>query len=261
MRWLIPLALALVGLAFSSRQASAAVNYSPPHTPDPRDYFPVMSAPPGGYLQAEPQAPIDYADPYELWGAVNIFDAPLNPIPSPAYQPVIETTPESQPVIQPIQYIKAPMNPEANLKAFLSVIRQVEPNPPGSYTSLVGGGQFNDFSDHPARKGWPGVGGSTAAGAYQITLRTWREVLKRVPLPDFSPQSQDIAAVTILQFPWRQNAYSDVLAGNFDLALRKLSLEWEAFEKMLAGQYPVTLDSAKQLYAQNGGGFSDTVNV
>lgn len=190
------------------------------------------------------EQPSDAADPYELWGAVNIFDAPENPIPGNAYQPVQYTMSNQE-------------QAKRNVLAFLEVIGQAESG--GNYNALVGGGTFNDFSNHPALLGWNGWQRpdngklSTAAGKYQITLKTWREVQKRAPLPDFSPQSQDAAAIAIMQFPWRQRAFDDVAAGRFDAALLKLANEWESFGLMLAGRYPFTLDEAKRVFAANGG--------
>lgn len=74
---------------------------------------------------------------------------------------------------------------------------------------------IQSFADHPYSLGeWPGVvltdqqcrgAGlnpgcrSTAAGKYQITVITWRKVKPRLGLPDFSPASQDAAAIELLR--------------------------------------------------------------
>lgn len=152
---------------------------------------------------------------------------------------------------------------ELNIAAFLAVIKQIESQ--GDYNALVGGGQFTDFSDHPARLGWPGVRRAdgrktTAAGAYQIILTTWdgghtgrSGIKQQLNLPDFSPTSQDAAAVALIR---QRGAYPDVIAGNFDRAMLKLVKEWEAFEKIAAGNYPYTLPQIREFYSASGGGFA-----
>jgi muramidase (phage lysozyme) len=58
---------------------------------------------------------------------------------------------------------------------------------------------------------------STAAGAFQFLSRTWDECAKALGLTDFSPASQDLAAVFLID---RRKALDDVLAGRFDEAVR-----------------------------------------
>lgn len=145
---------------------------------------------------------------------------------------------------------------DANLAAFLALIRQAESS--NDYQALVGGGQFSDMSDHPANKGWAGVhinGGplTTAAGAYQITRTTWNSLRAQngeLSLPDFLPQSQDAAAVLLIK---GRGAYNLVLQGQFTPALQKLRGEWESFDRMFNGTYPMTLDDATAYYENQGG--------
>lgn len=111
---------------------------------------------------------------------------------------------------------------DQKLSALLYAIRMSEHFPADvvagrDYTTFFGGRQFSNLSDHPVATGelsgvplpaeWCRRAGfasgrcvSTAAGAYQITLPTWREFRERggPRLPDFSPRSQDIAAARIL---------------------------------------------------------------
>lgn len=145
---------------------------------------------------------------------------------------------------------------EANLYAFLALIRQLESN--NDYGALVMGGQFSDFSEHPALTGWPGVrlpDGrlTTAAGAYQITRTTWNDLGGSAKYGDFSNAAQDQAAIDLLR---RRGALAEVMAGNFDRAVTKVVKEWEAFERMLAGNYPVTIAEARNIYAGGGGAFA-----
>lgn len=149
-----------------------------------------------------------------------------------------------------------PMTANANVAAFLALIRRIEPGPEG-YNALVGGGRFDDFTDHPANLGWPGVRRddgrlTTAAGAYQITRTTWNSLRALHPeaLPDFTPQSQDSAAVFLIQ---GRGAYNLIGAGHLDAAIERLRGEWEAFDRMAQGTYPVTLAQAQTYYTDNGG--------
>ena len=140
-----------------------------------------------------------------------------------------------------------------NLDAFLKLIRKAESN--DDYRALVGGGRFSDFSDHPAITGeFAGIQGpsglTTAAGAYQITRTTWKDLGGIGRYGDFLPYSQDLAAIDLIK---RRGALPDINAGNFQQAVTKLRNEWEAFARMLAGNYHITLADAQTIY-QNAGG-------
>lgn len=146
------------------------------------------------------------------------------------------------------------MNSEQNLAAFLKLIRQAESA--DDYYALVGGGQFIGTTDHPALTGefagirMPDGRLTTAAGAYQITRTTWKDLGGAERYGDFLPRSQDIAAVDLIK---RRGALDDVTQGRFDVAVTKLRNEWEAFARMLAGNYPITLTDAKAIYLNAGG--------
>lgn len=110
-----------------------------------------------------------------------------------------------------------------NLKSFLDTLSATEG---ANYNTVVGGGTFGDYSQHPNKVGLvTGDGPSTAAGRYQITGTTWKGVSKQLGLKDFSPESQDKAAIELLR---RRGALDDVLAGNWDSAIRKLGDEWQS---------------------------------
>jgi muramidase (phage lysozyme) len=66
---------------------------------------------------------------------------------------------------------------------------------PKGYQTMFGGGTFNDLSRHPDRVIRSGGYASAAAGAYQFLPGTWNEVAGRLGLKDFSPRSQDVAAL------------------------------------------------------------------
>lgn len=144
---------------------------------------------------------------------------------------------------------------DANLIAFLAVIRKLEPGVE-QYRSLVGGGSFTDFSDHPANKGWPGiiVGGrkTTAAGAYQIVRTTWNDIGGVSRFGSFDPAAQDAAAIYLIRNR-HPNAYMLIESGQIEPALYALRNEWESFDKLLQGNYPYTVADAKESFAAAGG--------
>lgn len=124
-----------------------------------------------------------------------------------------------------------------------------------------------DMSDHPAltgewkgerlpadmcrRAGYPnGVCYSSAAGAYQIIKPTWVRLKARLGLTDFGPGSQDLAAIDLIR---SRGALSDVLAGRFDAAVRKCSVEWASLPGNLAGQPQRRRDDLVTAFVGAGG--------
>lgn len=150
---------------------------------------------------------------------------------------------------------------QANVAAFLALVRTAEAA--GDYHAIAGGGSFASFAEHPfiADPSLPKPLGTTASGAYQMVKRTWTMARDALGLTDFSPASQDAAAVWILQHkvPGAWTSISDtgnyelVAAGNFDEALRRLAPEWESLQKIAAGSYYLSLADARALYTQAGG--------
>lgn len=116
----------------------------------------------------------------------------------------------------------------ANVRAFLMTIRYAEGTAgPNGYRTMYTGKLFDSFDKHPDINNCAMLGGrnlcSTAAGGYQFLFPTFNSVAQKLNLPDFSPASQDLAAVELLR---RVNAYDDVVAGRFDSAVFKSSKEW-----------------------------------
>ena len=141
----------------------------------------------------------------------------------------------------------------SNLAAFLRVIREGETSQDdNAYRTIVGGGYFDSFADHPRKLVYiPSLGvSSTAAGAYQFLSRTWDGVAKRLGLPDFSPESQDKAAVELIR---QRGALADVEAGRLEDAIRKCNKEWASLPGSPYGQHTISLARCKSVYETYGG--------
>jgi len=121
------------------------------------------------------------------------------------------------------------MSADSNVSAFLQMFRAAEgTDDPLGYQTIVGGETFASFDDHPRvvksdifanGKKWR----SSAAGAYQVLIGTWDDARRALKLPDFSPESQDQAAVWLIG---RRGALNDVRAGRFSAAVSKCAGEW-----------------------------------
>lgn len=143
----------------------------------------------------------------------------------------------------------------SNLAAFLRVIREGESSQTDeAYRMIVGGGRFHDFSDHPRKMVFiPKLNvNSSAAGAYQFLSRTWDECKSRMGLPDFSPESQDKAAVYLIR---RRKALDDVMAGRIKEAIEKCAKEWASLPGSPYGQPTLTMERALEVYQRYGGTF------
>jgi lysozyme len=149
-------------------------------------------------------------------------------------------------------------SPEQNIKAFLHMLQSSEHTYPqdvsngAAYSTFYGGSRFYDFTDHPVNTGekkgvrlsdaqcrasgfGPGCV-STAAGAYQFIKPTWDRIRAISPrLPDFSPASQDEAAVRLLD---SIGALTLVQSGDIEGAIAKSSRTWASLPGSKAQQNP-----------------------
>lgn len=141
------------------------------------------------------------------------------------------------------------------IDAFLWAIRKSEHSDSdvesgADFGTYYGGRRFVDFSNHPVLTGEmkgvplsastcvaagfsPGCV-STAAGAFQINLPTWRDVNAWGPtLPDFTPESQTEAARRILD----HDGISDyILAGEYENAIAMAGNRWASLPTSKAKQ-------------------------
>lgn len=145
-----------------------------------------------------------------------------------------------------------------NVQAFLRMIRVGEGTADAlGYQRIFGslsGAQFTSFADHPRKVVCKSIKGqgicSSAAGAYQILQGTWDEVAKSYGLKDFSPASQDLAAVALIK---RRGALLDVLQGSIESALNKCAKEWASLPNAPYGQPTVTMAAAISNFNKYGG--------
>ena len=158
-----------------------------------------------------------------------------------------------------------------NTAAFLATIRAAEGTAgPNGYRTLFGGRLFDDMSDHPRRAvQFTDKAGrtlwTTAAGAYQFMcaspipgggstkVDTWGRIAARLGLPDFTPASQDAAAVELIR---EAGALGDVQAGRFDAAVSKVRRVWASLPGAGYSQPERSIDSLRTVYADAGGIFA-----
>lgn len=96
------------------------------------------------------------------------------------------------------------------------------------YNTMFGNQRIDNLSAHPnVRKQFKQTDGkvnyTTAAGRYQFLKPTWDGLSRQYGLKDFSPQSQDIAAVALLA---QNGALPYVLKGDFATAIQKSGGTW-----------------------------------
>ena len=139
----------------------------------------------------------------------------------------------------------------SNLRAFLLMIQYAEGTyGKDAYRTLFGGQLFAGFADHPniaiTRSGIT----STAAGAYQILYRTWDGLRQTIRLDDFSPASQDKAAIELIR---RRGALEDVLSGRLETAVEKCRKEWASLPGAGYGQRERSMDTLAAVFQSAGG--------
>lgn len=140
---------------------------------------------------------------------------------------------------------------EPNIKAALRMIRRGEGTADDAgYRRIFGGRMFDSYTDHPRVKVTAGGYVSTAAGAYQFLASTWDETAKILGLRDFSPDSQDLAAVARIVY---RKALDDVLAGDMVAALPKLGKEWASMPGSPYGQPTISQQTALNTFKDFGG--------
>lgn len=158
---------------------------------------------------------------------------------------------------------------ENNLRAFLTLIGWSEGTERAADPYRVVYGYkhtIQDFSDHPAITGeWrgerlsdamcaaAGLGPgciSTAAGRYQMIRPTWLDAKDTLGLTDFSPESQDRAALWLIE---RGGALDDVRDGRVADAIAKVRRTWASLPGSGWSQPERSLSSLLAAYTTAGG--------
>ena len=155
-----------------------------------------------------------------------------------------------------------------NERAFLAVIRHAEGTAgQNGYRTRFGGALFSGFADHPrvavqftdraGRRLW-----TSAAGAYQFMavspipgggstrVNTWDRIKAKLGLQDFSPASQDAAALELIR---EAGALADVRAGRFAQAIAKVRGIWASLPGAGYAQPEKTLAELAGVFQRSGG--------
>jgi muramidase (phage lysozyme) len=125
----------------------------------------------------------------------------------------------------------------ANLRAFLFLVRWAEgTSDDNGYRALYGHLRerpklFDGWADHPRQAFKTPWGWTSAAGAFQFMAKvegkvqtdTWDRAKHALGLPDFSPESQNKAALWLIE---KRGALPAVEAGDLEQALARCSWEW-----------------------------------
>lgn len=117
----------------------------------------------------------------------------------------------------------------------------------GGYKTLFGGGQFDDYSRHPDKVVRSGRYASAAAGRYQFMPATFNRLAKKIGLKDFSPESQDRAALELV----KELGISDSILKNEGISPKVstiLGKQWASFPGSIFGQPTKPLPSIQKAY-------------
>lgn len=209
-----------------------------------------------------------------IWGGLNPnvldwltsdADEAAEQLPDLFESAIVNVTPSSH-----ITPSNAPATQADNLRAFLDTIAYAEGTAgPDGYRTMFGGALFDSYADHPrravqftngaGRKLW-----TSAAGRYQFMavsplpsggstkVNTWDVLKASLGLPDFSPASQDAAAVELIR---QRGALNDIYAGRFAVAVRKVAPVWASMPGAGYSQPERKLASLEAAYRSAGGTF------
>lgn len=154
---------------------------------------------------------------------------------------------------------------DQNVAAFLKTLKVSELGQAlidasdNGYNVMFGGATFASYADHPRQYfRYTDLSGRTirtsAAGAYQFIVPTWDALRARMGLPDFSPASQDAAALELIR---ERGAYEDVRAGRFTSAIAKCRGTWASLPGSNVDQPTNSLDQLAGVFAAAGGTITD----
>lgn len=136
---------------------------------------------------------------------------------------------------------------DPRVRALLDAIAYGEAD---DYNVIVGGERFSDFSSHPNR--YVRKFNSTAAGRYQFNRATWGEIAPKIGATDFSPHTQDLAAIQLMVQEGMINA---LFKGDLQTAILRGNNRWASLAGAPYGQKTLPLNTTIAAYnraLQNG---------
>jgi muramidase (phage lysozyme) len=123
-----------------------------------------------------------------------------------------------------------------NVRAFMDTIAFAE-GTKENYNYIFTFVTFKSYADHPRKKICSGGLCSTAAGRYQFLTKTWDALAGDLALTDFTPPSQEKAAVELIR---RAGAYTAAANSskyaNFTKAMSKINTIWASLPGSPYGQ-------------------------
>jgi lysozyme len=94
---------------------------------------------------------------------------------------------------------------------------------------------------------------SPLPGGGSTRVDTWDRMRAKLGLPDFSPASQDAAAVGLID---DAGALNDVKAGRFETAIAKVRRIWASLPGAGYAQSERSMDMLRAAYQSAGGSFA-----
>lgn len=142
-----------------------------------------------------------------------------------------------------IEQLRAYRN-NPNVQKFLNMLSAAEGTTTHGYATAFGGGRISDLSRHPKKfskfKETTGRTNTTsAAGRYQFIGRTWDSLQRKLGLPDFGAESQDLAAIELLR---ENGALPHILKGDMRTAVQKAGGTWASLPSSKAPQHTRSWD-------------------
>ncbi|MEO0516483.1 MAG: glycoside hydrolase family 104 protein [Cyanobacteria bacterium P01_A01_bin.116] len=142
---------------------------------------------------------------------------------------------------------------DVEVRAFLDMLAWSLGTDLNDYKLIFNGEEFDSFADHPRQRVCTNYLGQRtcgdAAGRYQIVSTTWDDVGKRIVLDDFTPESQDKAAVNLLE---ELGAIELLKDDEFERAIAQMSYIWPSLptieEKSRYGFKISSMEELKTVY-------------
>jgi muramidase (phage lysozyme) len=200
-----------------------------------------------------------------IFDAIRILTEPISFEYEEGAQPQEETT---EPGAPPPGPSTPPSGPGGSVgtreqRAMLDAIAFAEgtrDQPNNGYKTLFGFGQFNDYSKHPDTVVRSGGYASAAAGRYQFMPGTFNRLAKKLGLKDFSPESQDKAAIELA----RELGITQNILSKEGMSARVADIlgnQWASFPGSPFGQPTKPLSSIQKAYQKSLGSQQTTTTT